>query len=273
MSSNDVRRRKKILYKYTSTQGIKYVLENGELCFTSAMLLNDPFEVVANMEPFVARSKERFPFGRYEIFHRYNAWKVASFATRKIGILSLSKSPKQILMWSHYGDSLGGLAFGFDAGTELLSKSTFGEIKGPRQVDYVERRINIDRPLNECLRSMVLSKAKCWEYEQEVRCLRELDGSEDRRIMPFSPDSLVQIILGPRLGIEYIRQCFEIRKERYPKATILLAVPNPTEFAIDLIPAITLRQIETMYEVSTPEPILPLTGDMALAGKMADSVH
>ena len=46
-----------ILYKYTSSKGIKFILEEGTLCFSSNTELNDPFEFGSNMESLVDEQK------------------------------------------------------------------------------------------------------------------------------------------------------------------------------------------------------------------------
>lgn len=81
---------------------------------------------------------------------------------------------------------------------------------------------------------MCLTKSECWGYEQEVRCFREI--SDQRLLVPFSPESLVRIILGPNMDFEVISRCIALKNERYPNAEVLLATPNPSKFSVDLTP-------------------------------------
>ncbi len=90
------------------------------------------------------------------------------------GILSLTETPDNLLMWSHYGDSHKGVVFGFDelhpffqgdeivAGLSRLSK-----------VEYNQKRPVLS-PSTQNNPKVFLRKSTEWTYEREWRLVRPL---------------------------------------------------------------------------------------------------
>lgn len=137
-----------------------------------------------------------------------------------IGVLSLSKDPLNVLMWAHYAANHEGFCAGFDfpenftvasMETGMIGKHDAIYNEGNPVTDYLmdfaersfamtdsERREswNSEFWINLMGISMV-SKAKPWEYEDEVRFLRREPGP-----VSFAPESLTEIIFGVAMSDE-----------------------------------------------------------------------
>jgi len=109
---------------------------------------------------------------------------------KKWGILCLSRKRDDVLMWSHYCASHTGFVIGFD----VLKCPEFFCI--PLNVTYSK-----DYPMFAYLEESekivahgIAIKSKQWEYEEEVRIMKEPSG-----LHKFSGDCLTQVIFGCRM--------------------------------------------------------------------------
>lgn len=85
-----------------------------------------------------------------------------------IGILCLTESPSNLLMWAHYADSHQGFVVEFDCNSQFFDqqKGPQDELRHLRKVNYAERRPSMI--LNEIADfSPFLSKSLDWSYEAE----------------------------------------------------------------------------------------------------------
>ncbi|MFP5520713.1 MAG: DUF2971 domain-containing protein [Bdellovibrionia bacterium] len=134
------------LFKYRAWDKFaKDILESGRLWISSIEKLNDPFEATM-------MSSNEDDTDRIEELEKY--MKIRD----KFGIISLSKTANQLLLWSHYGDAHKGVCIGFSG----LSKNTsYSEIK------YITRQ-----PLSHKQPFEILKfKSSHWRYEQEGRLI------------------------------------------------------------------------------------------------------
>lgn len=96
-----------------------------------------------------------------------------------IGVLSLSESPKNLLMWSHYANSHKGFVIEFDSTHEFFNrkKSQQDELRFIRKVEYSKLRPNFS--LSELMNiNDFLIKSDDWSYEQEWRMLLPLKEAD-----------------------------------------------------------------------------------------------
>lgn len=113
--------------------------------------LNDPFELLgANLR----EKSSRLAFQR---------WK--NQLNDIFGILCFSKTWKNPLLWSHYGEKHAGLCLGFDIPDEMIV-----------EVAYQRNRIDItDTDLDEqTIMKFISCKFLDWSYENEVRVITGL---------------------------------------------------------------------------------------------------
>jgi hypothetical protein len=130
----------------------------------------------------------------------------------RVGVMSLSATPTQMLMWAHYASQHKGFCLGFERseGSLLASQSQ------TKPVNYLDAYPNVDLstlPVSwsfslgdggisdsleidiyePCLQAVIYSKATDWAYEQEWRVLVPRGAS----LTPY-PSPLKKIIFGLR---------------------------------------------------------------------------
>lgn len=117
----------------------------------------------------VNRAKQLFnnPLGREEL-----AKKGDMLTVSQLGVCCFSKQDDILLMWSHYANKHKGVCLVFDI---LLDKNLFG--KYPYQVEYPPEFPVYNYPCDEgkfnSYRFLAATKSKDWEYENEVRLIRD----------------------------------------------------------------------------------------------------
>lgn len=152
------------------------------------------------------------------------------------GVCCFSVDPTNILMWSHYGNNHTGFALEFDI-TEIVEAGIPGGSKEdddfdlvPNVVDYTDKRPNADV-------SALTTKSKAWEYEKEVRILRE--GGEG--LYHYNRALLKSVILGSRASPDSLRTMTQTveyvnLKYRMPLIPIHQCFLHESEYRI-IIPA------------------------------------
>jgi hypothetical protein len=181
-----------ILYKYMSPEGALKVLEGNSIAFSIASEFNDPFETQAGYPVQPSNPIE-------ELFEGIRSWAKRHIWTENSGVLSLTRTPINPLMWSHYASKHHGAVIGFDADTagfcdesKCLIPAQYGSIiytqtrpisaaltrpkGGPISVGHTH---HYPAGHHEKLSLLFLQKPMCWSYEEEVRvvkCIADRDG-------------------------------------------------------------------------------------------------
>lgn len=177
-----------ILYKYASFDDGMKILEGGTIRFTQPKFFNDPFD-----SPFYPREQIADPVEG--IFEQLHTMAKESTWQENTGILSLTRTPTNPLMWAHYADKHRGMVIGIDAIIAGLTDERTNLI--PAQygsVVYVSGRQDgpfIGKPQTalgvgstyhfphdhyEKLQRLFLHKPIYWSYEEEVRVVKCLNG-------------------------------------------------------------------------------------------------
>lgn len=222
-----------ILYKYMPLSTGEAVVGNNAILFSQPEHFNDPFDVPSypdepSTDPLSAM------FSSIRTMAKNKAWSEYS------GVLSLTRTPVNALMWAHYADQHKGIVVGIDVDRAGFTDITSNFI--PAQfgsVIYASRRDTSDftaRPGTgiavgatyhfpadhfEKLQRVFLHKPLYWAYEEEVRvikCLRGISapsattqsGSFDVLSTPFRemhlyimpPGSIVELYVGIRAETE-----------------------------------------------------------------------
>jgi hypothetical protein len=102
------------------------------------------------------------------------------YINANVGILSLTKSPENELMWAHYSSGHEGFVVGFDEANEFFKKRRndpldCGVLKG---VLYTDDRIAVDVDNIVIPQELLFTKRKYWGYEEEVRMIRALSTAD-----------------------------------------------------------------------------------------------
>jgi hypothetical protein len=183
-----------ILYKYVPFHSGKKILETNSIGFSQPTYFNDPFDmpgypVGPYAEPVGEQARTDYIFGMLRIIGKNLSW------AENTGILSLTRTPTNPLMWAHYAQKHEGLVIGIDVIKAGLTDEQSNLI--PAQfgnVIYVSRRPEqpfISKPGTmlavgtthhfpqdhyEKLQRLFLHKPLCWSYEEEVRVVKCING-------------------------------------------------------------------------------------------------
>jgi hypothetical protein len=147
--------------------------------------VNDPFELLA--------------LNFHERSIRQLARKHKKDQDLNTGLLCFSTDWKSPLLWSHYAEKHRGLCLGFDL-KEITVEAVKYEDKRLRTVLAASGGNPVGIP-PDLQKLLLVTKARCWEYEEEFRLFialskARLDGKF--YFWPFSADlRLVEVIIGP----------------------------------------------------------------------------
>lgn len=175
-----------ILYKYVGFDAGLEILKTNTLGFSLPRDFNDPFEstALALKGEIVGRNVE--------------IRAVRSRFINKYAVLSLTRTPLNPLMWSHYADSHKGMVIGIDtekAGLDSFENYTIPAQRGemiyvntvPKHINSIdaEQLMRIGNPYDISwksheilLKHAFLYKQLHWAYEEEVRIVKCLGSDE-----------------------------------------------------------------------------------------------
>ncbi|MFH1993896.1 MAG: DUF2971 domain-containing protein [Pseudomonadota bacterium] len=213
---------RQFLYRYRHLNGqhrdwTKRIFTESVLRFANPSTFNDPFDCkVHYLSSFsveelrrqhLDRIKRRMPDlnrkqRRAKVTQDIGAMEPKKFlrqvtdglqnAVNGVGVLSLSATDRNILLWSHYAEGHTGLCLKF-----LATDQTpfFGRAL---PVNYVTSypEIPITSPADKQIEAFLLTKAIDWRYEEEYRIIDHDHGAGDKA---FPAELLVGVILGARM--------------------------------------------------------------------------
>ena len=180
----------RILYKYLDIEGAKYMLGNMNLQFTNASQLNDPFDCHPKLLDYSNVPKHKLQGWIPEGWWIEKEENDALNLRNDTWLCSLSKVNDSILMWAHYCYNHKGICIGLDLDKVMESvPPLFGTtyVK-PIALDVQYHNI-IERPSGysngmDIFNYQWQTKAKEWEYEQEVRLVMPRPSPEYAALTP-----------------------------------------------------------------------------------------
>jgi len=245
------------VYKYLTADRAATVVEKLLIRFSQASILNDatelkpPFKGVGTPEEvekvILERLKLRFPDLMNQIETRLpehiaaemidnviskaalqaesalpqNAKKIYDSLDKNFGVLSLSETPADSLLWGYYGDGGYGFLIRFDPRHEWFwaQQNEQDDFRHLRQVAYVATRV--PKYVIEIKGADALyNKGIEWEHEKEWRIIRNFNDAVQRvgpdpygkDVLLFSipPDCLRGIVIGYRAKRESVARLREI---------------------------------------------------------------
>jgi Protein of unknown function (DUF2971) len=276
----------KKIYKYLSPERVD-VIESLQIRYTQVNALNDPFEAYPGVDQpesrehywnkFVNEAKTRLPFFEslspakqkqylralkkdFPAYYKYETDpdrleelvnEIQKMAGMVQGVLSLSATCTNVLMWSHYCDSHRGFVIEFDR-----SHPYFGRYI--HQVKYSVERPKFDPNLSRHDGVLFQTKSKDWEYEQEwrryeafVKSIPLKNGNSflpytnadslkglntEIRLFPFPKEALTCVILGWKSSDELEKRVQQaLEKNCMSWVKIIKAVPDRADFKMNVI--------------------------------------
>lgn len=147
--------------------------------------LNDPFELLA----VDLADKE----------HRKAFRETKDELGESKGLICLSRSWTNPLLWGHYAEGHTGMALGFEVPSNLLAEVIYA--KTPMKIP-IDRKTNKPALSDKLMNQLLRTKFFDWKYEDEMRLFVQLDHETKESglyFYDFSADfQLREVILGPR---------------------------------------------------------------------------
>ena len=215
----------RILYKYLNITGGIMMLGNRTLQYTNASQLNDPFDCHPNLLDY-SDIPQQIRGNVPEEWYREKKEHDALNLRKDTWLCSLSKINDSLLMWAHYCYNHKGICVGLDIDKVLACfPEFFGTVYLKPFVWEVHYQDIIGRPnfTKSPWEYQLMTKAKDWEYEQEVRLVLQKpnpmyaaftpeqakeakkdknkvwDWTEIRHYQPLTGDCFESIYLGAKI--------------------------------------------------------------------------
>ncbi len=248
-----------ILYKYRNWSNCyhKKLITDLELYFAQPLSFNDPFDFQLSLRYDLLTRDQRLVHYRneyikkgyideylefkanYQVDHgpltdpehlernrKYTIEKMNS----SFGVVSLSKVPDSILMWSHYANCHTGFCVG-------LNTKFFWDELGVKayKVSYSDKYPEIipveENNLEHYFDVMMTTKFKDWEYEQEFRFIKSGYSEKAKKLTGKYYESL---ILGCAMPEIQRKEILEMQKKYLPNIKVYLTEKHKTDFKIIL---------------------------------------
>lgn len=203
-SLDELEEERKKIRKYSS---LDTVIDQEMVAYENMLLPGDsinPIDVPVAFDPDEVRYD-------WDLNRRRIREEIDSF-----GVLCLSDSNTNQLMWCHYGNSEKGICIGFDGNHEFFNGRTY-------KVIYSKNRPNVnkliyndqlsDDEIRIFVKKAMLSKNKIWKYENEYRVLMTLDEMEFEKnkkvyLRAIPLDAISSITFGSRADYSAKRETF-----------------------------------------------------------------
>jgi hypothetical protein len=175
------------IYHYTTVKSAQNILTHGSLKFSEINKLNDPYDC-KNLVDYQSlchmshdkRIPKKSQVRKDELNDRNN----------KFGLICLTETDSNELMWSHYGDSHKGVCIEIDC--YKLFKMIYRENKKYKTfinispVNYTKisptiyvPNYNCDGEMKEYVKNTFLTKALYWNYEKEWRIIKLFNDTQE----------------------------------------------------------------------------------------------
>lgn len=195
------------LYKYRpDNENTEKIFTDHTLWFDHPSNFNDPFDCWANIQTVdrkgmldrlkqkgISKQEEQY-FESLTLQQLIQSVKQSVVnVTDGYGICCFGMDEKNILMWSHYSEYHKGICLQFD----VFEDPDFFTFALP--VNYVDQMPNYEHSTSDPLETIFKPKSKCWEYEKEVRVVKDDDDIKNNgnsQAFKFKPESLKKVIFG-----------------------------------------------------------------------------
>lgn len=243
-----------LLYKYYAfDQWTQRIFQNNELYFQSPNAFNDPFDSVIRfiwkgsgeerrrlVQEHLSRYGPNLPrrvrlalAKHYETPDGFDELVEElkdrlDTIRRHAGVYCMTKTKRDILMWSHYAGHHTGFCLHFQTDDPFFSNAQ------PVSYSSTLPCVNILLSnLDEVTTKGLLTKARRWRYEKEWRII---DLNNSAGVRQFPPTVLHGVILGCRISENDKRQIVEWCKERSPRPILYYAREKEMEYGLDIDP-------------------------------------
>ncbi len=168
--------------------------------------LNDPFEWRVGMKGYVPEAES--------IVHSSMNSFIDEMSS-KFGVICMSGTHEDPVLWSHYADNHRGVAFEVDyLINEALMKVEYSNDRPVMDVDWIRDMESFSDRMRPLFLKMYRQKASSWSYEREYRVYVDLNDCDPIGGHYFSripEDFLKRVVLGFRCPLEvaYVQKALE----------------------------------------------------------------
>lgn len=166
------------LYKYCKS--INNFIQLPTIKLAVPDFFNDPFEIAISKEITELLDNKEPEALAFDM----------GIEISKVGVVSLSETSRNLLMWAHYADEHRGICIGFDR--NVLSELDLGSVYleryhtlSPVKVNYDNLRVDIKELLKDrdfmyenSILKILTTKSDDWIYEKEHRCIVPIGWSD-----------------------------------------------------------------------------------------------
>jgi hypothetical protein len=175
----------------------------------------------------------------FDMYSQDIATKLLNMLSESIGVLCLSKSWKNPLMWSHYSAGFQGFCVGYKLplDSKVLPKLevTYSDERFPLN----ETAVLKNRITPELVDGIIARKSLNWKYEEEVRYIislscPKLESNTDSSQFYLKHGSLAvqEILLGLRCSQHMRAELCALARKSYPHAMIYNTNPDAHDYDI-----------------------------------------
>jgi hypothetical protein len=229
-------------YKYVPPKRVD-ILENLKIRFTQVSALNDPFE------SFPAVRLPDDPSKRFISIEEFQT-RIRRSVETTTGIISLSETPENVLMWSHYADSHRGFVIEFNSNHEYFKLGT-------QKVKYSKNRPLMIAEQGDHYTDLFSTKSPDWAYEKEIRksqllhnnieplpngnkFIRAIPGAKEDptkiHLFDIPKEVITSVILGWKSDNK-LRFCVAdaLNKNSMTHVKILHAIPSKEQYRMEIV--------------------------------------
>lgn len=233
-----------ILYKYYGFNSGLAALRSQKLGFREPRYFNDPFE----LSYLDNADDQNFISGKI------------SELKKSLVILSLTRTPHNPLMWTHYCEDHKGFVIGYDVDDDFFLSDKYNIISANNgALEYTSEKERIElspeikdalhsiylrsqgesgntyspdklKVINSLLRKSLLYKHECWSYEEEIRVVKVLNSMfEETHVWQSDPNrsySSLSKLVASRVGVITVPGLYFFNKKARIKE-VYLGMRNP----------------------------------------------
>ncbi|HHK8601441.1 TPA: DUF2971 domain-containing protein, partial [Vibrio parahaemolyticus] len=243
----DKKKINRTLFKYRECNDYSFkIFDERELWFSKPESLNDPFDCQLDFEASLRHALSKVSMSKLDKVD--DIIKEASDYVKSIGILSLSRTKRNILMWSHYAEEHKGFCIGFKESNLLSSIETIEQHDVTYQSDLpfdellwaldayddaesrIENQITSESVREAFLKALVATKFSNWKYEYETRMVSRNSG-----VYKFSSDCISQVIFGFKMSEEHKDRLFTtLSHSEWSHVKVYQASKSKDKYGIEL---------------------------------------
>lgn len=194
------------VYKFRTIEKANEILQSQEFYFSSAVNFNDPFDCALDEEKQYSRSDFTTWINSFQnrltntqkqnltktytqngqVFNNL-VKKIKTKAVNNRGVLALSKTNENILLWSHYAENHTGVAIKLNIAMDPDFFVT------PKNIIYTKQYnpLNYLRDSKKSILDTLSIKSIDWEYEEEIRVYKSTVG-----VHKINPIAITDVFFG-----------------------------------------------------------------------------